>query len=50
AEDEEVTSSLKLFHLAKETLQNCLPLIRYFHLSSDQFFDKVFPHEKLLPT
>ncbi|CAH1760857.1 4709_t:CDS:2 [Entrophospora sp. SA101] len=34
----------------KETLQNCLPLIRYFHLSSDQFFDKVFPHEKLLPT
>nr|CAG8522788.1 13333_t:CDS:2 [Entrophospora candida] len=34
----------------KETLQDCLPLIRYFHLSSDQFFDKVFPHEKLLPT
>ncbi|RHZ75822.1 hypothetical protein Glove_209g92 [Diversispora epigaea] len=30
------------------TLQNCLPLIRYFQVSGDDFFDKIRPYKKLL--
>lgn len=37
------------FVALKTTLKNCLPLIRYFHMSPEQFFDKVLPFEKLLP-
>ena len=30
------------------TLQHCLPLIRFFSLPSKEFFNKVRPYEKLL--
>ncbi|RGB40682.1 hypothetical protein C1646_380537 [Rhizophagus diaphanus] len=30
------------------TLQYCLPLIRFFSLSSEDFFQKVYPYKKLL--
>src|SRR5438034_3195023 len=32
----------------ENTLQHCLPLIRFFSLSSEDFFQKVRPYEKLL--
>ncbi|RHZ83327.1 hypothetical protein Glove_97g94 [Diversispora epigaea] len=32
----------------KTTVQQCLPLIRYFHISTTDIFDKVRPYKKLL--
>jgi len=32
----------------ENTLQHCLPLIRFFSLSSEDFFQKVRPYKKLL--
>ncbi|GET51625.1 hypothetical protein GLOIN_2v1848845 [Rhizophagus irregularis DAOM 181602=DAOM 197198] len=36
------------FKTMKNTLQNCLPLIRFFSLSSIEFSQKVRPYQKLL--
>ncbi|RGB27418.1 hypothetical protein C1646_718663 [Rhizophagus diaphanus] len=36
------------FETMKNTLQNCLPLIRFFSLSSREFSQKVRPYQKLL--
>jgi len=36
------------FKMMKNTLQHCLPLIRFFSLSSEDFFQKVCPYKKLL--
>ncbi|RHZ89565.1 hypothetical protein Glove_13g196 [Diversispora epigaea] len=32
----------------KTTLQQCLPLIRYFHIPNTELFDKIRPYKKLL--
>ncbi|RIB12957.1 hypothetical protein C2G38_2041393 [Gigaspora rosea] len=32
----------------KTTLQNCLPLIRYFQISGDDIYDHVHPYKKIL--
>ncbi|RGB40690.1 hypothetical protein C1646_380747 [Rhizophagus diaphanus] len=36
------------FKMMENTLQHCLPLIRFFSLSSEDFFQKVRPYKKLL--
>jgi hypothetical protein len=36
------------FEMMKNTLQHCLPLIRFFSLSSEEFSQKVHPYKKLL--
>jgi hypothetical protein len=36
------------FKIMENTLQHCLPLIRFFSLSSDEFVQKVRPYKKLL--
>src|SRR2546423_9790792 len=36
------------FKIMENTLQHCLPLIRFFSLSSEDFFEKVRPYKKLL--
>ncbi|CAG8466228.1 326_t:CDS:1 [Acaulospora colombiana] len=33
----------------EETLHQCIPLIRFFHISSDDYFKKVFPYKRILP-
>jgi hypothetical protein len=36
------------FKMMRDTLQHCLPFIRFFSLSSKDFFQKVRPYKKLL--
>ncbi|GET64899.1 hypothetical protein GLOIN_2v1779084 [Rhizophagus irregularis DAOM 181602=DAOM 197198] len=36
------------FNMMGNTLQNCLPLVRFFSFSSEDFFQKVRPYKKLL--
>ncbi|CAB4438883.1 unnamed protein product [Rhizophagus irregularis] len=36
------------FKIMKNTLQYCLPLIRFFSLSSDEFVQKIRPYKKIL--
>src|ERR1043166_1423988 len=36
------------FKTMETTLQHCLPLVKFFSLSSEEFFEKVHPYEKLL--
>jgi hypothetical protein len=36
------------FKIMENTLQNCLPLIRFYSISSKEFFGKVRPYKKLL--
>ncbi|RHZ89499.1 hypothetical protein Glove_13g137 [Diversispora epigaea] len=36
------------FLTLKTTLQQCLPLIRYFHISNIEIFDKIRPYKRLL--
>ncbi|RHZ60971.1 hypothetical protein Glove_350g47 [Diversispora epigaea] len=36
------------FSTLKETLNKCLPLIRYFHISSKDVLKKLFPYQQLL--
>ncbi|GES90296.1 hypothetical protein GLOIN_2v1779084 [Rhizophagus clarus] len=36
------------FKMMKNTLQDCIPLVRFFSLSSDEFIQKVRPYKKLL--
>ncbi|RGB42266.1 hypothetical protein C1646_751164 [Rhizophagus diaphanus] len=35
--------------IMKRTLHRYIPLIRFYHISSEDFHDKVFPFKKLLP-
>jgi hypothetical protein len=37
------------FNLLKNTLQRCIPFIKFFNLSSKEFFDEVIPYKKVLP-
>ncbi|RHZ78437.1 hypothetical protein Glove_165g167 [Diversispora epigaea] len=36
------------FEALETTLQHCLPLIRYFHISGEDIWEKVKPYEKIL--
>ncbi|GES90281.1 BTB/POZ protein [Rhizophagus clarus] len=36
------------FKMMKNTLEHCLPLVRFFSLSSDDFFQNVRPYKKIL--
>ncbi|CAG8719120.1 10366_t:CDS:2, partial [Racocetra fulgida] len=37
------------FEVLKCTLESCIPLIRYFHIDSADYYDKVRPFEHILP-
>jgi hypothetical protein len=37
------------FNILKNTLQHCIPFIRFYNLTSKEFSDKVLPHKKILP-
>src|SRR6266498_2548142 len=43
-----ITWSDNDFKMMENTLQHCLPLIRFFSLSSEDFFQKVRPYKRLL--
>src|SRR6266540_6007302 len=43
-----ITWSDNDFKMMENTLQHCLPLIRFFSLSSEDFFQKIHPYKKLL--
>ncbi|RHZ75110.1 hypothetical protein Glove_217g48 [Diversispora epigaea] len=36
------------FNTLKATLQQCLPLVRYFHISNSDVMDKIKPYKKIL--
>jgi hypothetical protein len=36
------------FNILKNTLQQCIPFIRFYNLSSKEFLDKVLPYKKIL--
>src|SRR6185436_1064189 len=38
----------KDFQILKNTLQQCLPHIRYFQISSGNIIEKVFPYQQIL--
>ncbi|RHZ87302.1 hypothetical protein Glove_37g55 [Diversispora epigaea] len=38
----------KNFFALKTTLQKCLPLIRYFHISNSEIIDEIKPYKKIL--
>ncbi|RHZ45079.1 hypothetical protein Glove_692g22 [Diversispora epigaea] len=40
--------SKEKFLTLKITLQQCLPLIRYFHISNTEILDKIIPYKKIL--
>src|SRR5437762_3777313 len=37
------------FNTLKNSLQHCIPSIRFYNLTSDEFLDKVLPYKKILP-
>ncbi|RIA91031.1 hypothetical protein C1645_822606 [Glomus cerebriforme] len=37
------------FKQLEETLNPCIPSIRFFHISSDDYYKKVYPFKKILP-
>ena len=37
------------FNALKNTLQQCIPFIRFYNLTSKEFLNKVFPYRKILP-
>ncbi|GES96350.1 carbohydrate-binding module family 13 protein [Rhizophagus clarus] len=37
------------FNILKNTLQQCIPSIRFYNLTSKEFSDKVLPYKKILP-
>ncbi|GET03449.1 carbohydrate-binding module family 13 protein [Rhizophagus clarus] len=37
------------FNTLKSTLQQCIPFIRFYNLTSEEFAEKVFPYKKVLP-
>src|ERR1043166_6861253 len=37
------------FNILKNTLHQCIPLIKFFNLTSKEFLDNVLPYKKVLP-
>ena len=37
------------FNALKNTLQQCIPFIRFYNLTSKEFFNKVYPYKKIIP-
>src|SRR3954468_552337 len=37
------------FGILKNTLQQCIPFIRFYNLTSKEFLDNVFPYREVLP-
>src|SRR6266487_5792510 len=37
------------FNALKNSLQQCIPFIRFYNLSSEEFSDRVLPYKKILP-
>ena len=37
------------FNVLKNTLQQCIPFVRFYNLTSKEFRDKVLPYEEILP-
>jgi hypothetical protein len=37
------------FNTLKNNLQNCIPFIRFYNISSNEFSDEVLPYKKILP-
>jgi hypothetical protein len=37
------------FNVLKNSLQQCIPFIKFYNLASDEFSDKVLPYKKILP-
>ncbi|EXX74624.1 uncharacterized protein OCT59_016635 [Rhizophagus irregularis] len=37
------------FNTLKNTLQQCIPFIRFYNLTSKEFLDKILPYEQILP-
>src|SRR5256886_1253199 len=37
------------FNALKYTLQQCIPFIRFYNLTSIEFLDKVYPYKKVMP-
>jgi len=37
------------FNTLKNSLQQCIPFIKFYNLTSDEFSDKVLPYKKVLP-
>ncbi|RIA80532.1 hypothetical protein C1645_838541 [Glomus cerebriforme] len=37
------------FNTLKNTLQQCIPFVRFYNLTSKEFSDKVYPYRKILP-
>src|SRR3954451_25462389 len=37
------------FGILKNTLQQCIPFIRFYNLTSKEFLDNVFPYREILP-
>jgi hypothetical protein len=37
------------FNILKNTLQKCIPFIKFYNLTSKEFMDKVLPYEQILP-
>src|SRR5205814_9951948 len=37
------------FNSLKNSLQQCIPFIRFYNLTSEEFSDKVLPYRKIIP-
>src|SRR6266498_4075453 len=37
------------FNALKNTLQQCIPFIKFYNLTSIEFFNKVYPYKKIIP-
>src|SRR5436853_2219751 len=37
------------FNALKNSLQQCIPFIRFYNLSSEEFSDRILPYKKILP-
>src|SRR5271154_3328962 len=37
------------FNALKNTLQQCIPFIRFKNFTSKEFFNKVYPYKKIIP-
>ena len=37
------------FDIFKNSLQQCIPFIKFYNLASKEFLDKIYPYKKVLP-
>src|SRR6266487_2959838 len=37
------------FNILKKSLQQCIPFIRFYNLSSEEFSDRILPYKNILP-